>query len=29
MTEPLQDYPLRSGARLVLGGAVRMKFEIA
>jgi hypothetical protein len=28
MVEALQDYPLTSGTRLVLGGAVRFKFEV-
>jgi hypothetical protein len=29
MVQPQQDYPLRPGSRLILGGAVRFKFEIA
>jgi hypothetical protein len=29
MILPLRDYPLRPGHRLVLGGAARLKFEIA
>ena len=29
MVAPLSDYPLTPGLRLILGGAVRMKFEIA
>jgi hypothetical protein len=29
MVLPLQDYPLPPGSRLILGGAVRLKFEIA
>jgi FHA domain-containing protein len=28
MVPPLADYPLRPGTRLILGGAVRLKFEI-
>jgi hypothetical protein len=28
MVEPLRDYPLKPGFRLILGGAVRFKFEI-
>jgi hypothetical protein len=28
MVPPLSDYPLKSGVRLILGGAVRMKFEV-
>jgi len=28
MVPPLEDHPLASGTRLILGGAVRMKFEI-
>jgi hypothetical protein len=28
MVEPLQDYPLRPGTRLILGGAARFKFEV-
>jgi hypothetical protein len=28
MVPPLKDYPLRPGTRLVLGGAVRLKFEV-
>jgi hypothetical protein len=29
MVLPLQDYPLQPGQRLILGGVVRLKFEIA
>jgi hypothetical protein len=29
MILPLQDYPLQSGHRMILGGMVRLKFEIA
>jgi hypothetical protein len=29
MVAAQQDYPLRAGTRLILGGAVRFKFEIA
>jgi hypothetical protein len=29
MVPPLADYPLQPGTRLVLGGAVRFRFEIA
>jgi hypothetical protein len=29
MVTPLQDYPLRPGHRIVLGGVIRLKFEIA
>ncbi len=29
MLTPLQDYPLRPGHRIVLGGVIRLKFEIA
>jgi hypothetical protein len=29
MVLPLQDYPLQPGHRLILGGVVRLKFEIA
>jgi pSer/pThr/pTyr-binding forkhead associated (FHA) protein len=29
MVPPLQDYPLRPGHRIILGGVIRMKFEIA
>lgn len=29
MVQPQQDYPLRPGHRIILGGVVRMKFEIA
>ena len=28
MVEPLKDYPLEHGCRVILGGAVRFKFEI-
>jgi hypothetical protein len=28
MVEPLKDYPLKPGVRLILGGKVRFKFEI-
>jgi hypothetical protein len=28
MVEPLKDYPLEHGRRIILGGAVRFKFEI-
>jgi hypothetical protein len=28
MVEPLKDYPLKAGIRLILGGTVRFKFEI-
>jgi hypothetical protein len=28
MVPPQQDYPLRPGTRMILGGAVRFKFEI-
>ena len=28
MVEPLKDYPLEHGSRIILGGAVRFKFEI-
>src|SRR5262249_6241794 len=28
MVEPLKDYPLEHGRRVILGGAVRFKFEI-
>jgi hypothetical protein len=28
LATPLQDYPLTSGTRLVLGGVVRLKFEV-
>ena len=27
MAEPLRDYPLTVGTRVILGGAVRLKFE--
>jgi hypothetical protein len=29
MVQPQQDYPLRPGHRVVLGGVIRLKFEIA
>lgn len=29
MVLPQQDYPLQTGTRLILGGVVRLKFEIA
>lgn len=29
MVLPLQDYPLQAGTRMILGGVVRLKFEIA
>jgi hypothetical protein len=29
MVAPQQDYPLRPGHRIILGGVVRLKFEIA
>ena len=29
MVPPLADYPLHPGTRLVLGGSVRFRFEIA
>lgn len=29
MVLPLQDYPLQAGSRMILGGVVRLKFEIA
>jgi hypothetical protein len=29
MVQPQQDYPLRPGHRIVLGGVIRLKFEIA
>lgn len=29
MLTPLQDYPLRPGHRIILGGVIRLKFEIA
>lgn len=29
MLEALQDYPLRPGHRIILGGVIRIKFEIA
>jgi hypothetical protein len=29
MVEPLKDYPLEPGRRVILGGAVRFKFEIS
>ena len=29
MLEPQQDYPLRPGLRIILGGVIRLKFEIA
>jgi hypothetical protein len=25
----MEDYPLRPGHRIILGGAIRLKFEIA
>jgi hypothetical protein len=28
MVEALKDYPLTAGTRLILGGAVRFKFEV-
>ncbi len=28
MVEPLKDYPLRPGTRLILGGCARFKFEV-
>jgi hypothetical protein len=28
MVEPLKDYPLTPGTRLILGGTVRFKFEV-
>jgi hypothetical protein len=28
MVEPLKDYPLKPGMRLILGGKVRLKFDI-
>ena len=28
LVPPQQDYPLRPGTRLVLGGTVRFKFEV-
>jgi hypothetical protein len=28
MVEPLKDYPLTPGTRLILGGAARFKFEV-
>jgi hypothetical protein len=28
MVEPLKDYPLAPGTRLILGGTVRFKFEV-
>lgn len=29
MVQPMKDYPLRPGHRIVLGGVIRLKFEIA
>lgn len=29
MLQPMQDYPLRPGHRIILGGVIRLKFEIA
>jgi hypothetical protein len=29
MVAPQQDYPLRPGQRIILGGVIRLKFEIA
>jgi len=29
MVAPAQDYPLRPGHRIILGGVIRLKFEIA
>jgi len=29
MVSPQQDYPLRPGHRIILGGVIRLKFEIA
>ena len=29
MLQPTQDYPLRPGHRIILGGVIRLKFEIA
>jgi hypothetical protein len=29
MVQPQQDYPLRPGHRIILGGVIRLKFEIA
>ncbi len=29
MVQPPQDYPLRPGHRIILGGVIRLKFEIA
>ena len=29
MISPQQDYPLRPGQRIVLGGVIRLKFEIS
>jgi FHA domain/Double zinc ribbon len=29
MLQPLQDYPLRPGHRIILGGVIRLKFEVA
>jgi hypothetical protein len=29
MLTPLQDYPLRPGHRIILGGVIRLKFEVA
>ncbi len=29
LLEPMRDYPLRPGHRIILGGAIRLKFEVA
>jgi hypothetical protein len=29
MVQPQHDYPLRPGHRIILGGVIRLKFEIA
>lgn len=29
MLTPMQDYPLQPGSRIILGGVIRLKFEIA
>ncbi len=29
MLQPMQDYPIRPGHRIILGGVIRLKFEIA
>jgi hypothetical protein len=29
MVQPLQDYPLTPGQRIILGGVIRLKFEVA